>query len=1432
MPKISTPAAKKGKAAVPAAAKPAQAPRPRRAARPGNPSFAGYEYQIAVTAWVALNLMLAKDGTQELVIEPQSQEDIEAEVRDPGTASLGVEASLGKIDLIVQIKSRATSPWSAKSFAEIILGKIKGDKGKAGPGARTRPLEMLKAVPSRRYVFVTNESLEPALRPHASDGLLDIPDVTQLPPFARSGTSASAQRALAPRIGLCAGITDEVLASRIAELLAMYGHVSNKSAQSACLRDLQDEIRMRMMGRAEGRLTKTDLLDIVRRHGGSALPSKAMDHYVKPSSYDDIRASLDNRHAVVIVGHSGTGKTLTADMLEVELMGLRAPFSVVTEEGGPSRVKHEMTRQARLLLHLRDPWGTNRVEPEADRWANELPKLLTSASADRKFLVTSRMDVLQDAGSALSKQLTQYIVRIDAEHYGPARLSEIYELMCRGLAGHALDLANTYRRQALKSLTRPYEIDRFIYALSNEKPEKTRPLCDLIKESQIDAISSVVADQVAGMANGGVACAAVMWAMLGARGAVPVDLIPKLRRWLRRQNDALNLPLDAFVDTMVHARNLKRDGMVITNYHPRVEDGLLMALKKSPGDVEHVLAALVDALVSSDEADVDWGVETALKVLRNARRLPGIEMQLAGTTHQRLDAFLQSQANLATTAGAYSAALDDLAQYGSRRHLQSRLARFLVQGALRRTGFFKNSWQAPAIGKAELQQLYADPHSVSLVSRFVREVLPTSETSYGTAFVDLLQVMEPNLVPEFSQAIDEILSLGGVAQSIDGVVYGFCQSSPPDFDSVIERAARANAQVDLWMEKFSKNLRAAEEHEVDASVANHDVEEPAERYYNSTEVLLSVASLRREREGVAWVEAHPHRSLMISALLDGFEHLRENFPQEQLRALAAWADGWNRNIAWRLANDHWDEGLLPLLETEICRTDTDCDHLRERLVQCAITSGILDDAGRLALLIGHMAPRRRIEFVYEILATNARQDERAEAEIATRAARAMRVVALLEPAQASLTAGIIALQQGCDLRTAVLGFSSDARDLLASMLPVLKGAPAAVLCRLAAAARISPIAVAQQLLSTDDAAEGMASIQALAAYGGSEALAAIRVGLTNGRYQVRRLAMETLIDLDLDGDRALILTMARDRGADVRLRWAELMGALKWPEAVEPLVALLADRRNFSGHSGHFAGPHWAHYAVARCAASSLGRYDELPPSAVDALLAAGVDCEEDPLAECAALLALGTRDDPRVTPALMEALHACGLNGAPSYKPKSQAAGWALFDRTQAGLLALGPADETAFLKLCKNGTAELAAPVIASIACLGGDIARSLNTLLASSATHERLVLFCVTAHLAGNSFDGDIPVPLHLLGVPAKKSLKHLSPRLREELEAWSRSLDPSRDVEGTTSWILSRACSLSSSHEDFDPRSLLLPKQIGVLTMRSLTEGAEEVSDAYP
>ena len=326
----------------------------------GNPGYAGYEYQIDVTLWIALDLMIAKEATDALVIEPPSDEDIEAAVIDPDEALLGLVAASDRFDLIVQIKSRSTEPWTAAAVANILTG---GEVGGAAPSpaGRTRPLGMLIADPRRRYVFVTNESLAGPLRPHHGEHLLDFPEIDVLPPHAREGYDATSQASIAPRIALCSDFTAERLRYRVECLLNEHGHVPSANHQ-ACMAELREAIRMRMRGHGGGRWTRGDLLEVLARHGGSVLPTRAMDHYVRPRSYDAIRQALDERHAVVIAGPSGTGKTLTADILEQELRTATPPFLVIGEEHGPGYIRGQLTRSDALLFHLRDPCATS-AEP-------------------------------------------------------------------------------------------------------------------------------------------------------------------------------------------------------------------------------------------------------------------------------------------------------------------------------------------------------------------------------------------------------------------------------------------------------------------------------------------------------------------------------------------------------------------------------------------------------------------------------------------------------------------------------------------------------------------------------------------------------------------------------------------------------------------------------------------------------------------------------------------------------------------------------------------------------------------------------------------------------------------------------------------------------------------------------------------------------------
>ena len=179
----------------------------------GSSGYAGYEYQKRVTAWLSLELMIGKALTDSIVVEPRSQEDIEAALKEPDEASL--EFSTAPNKLTVQIKSRSTAPWSSSAFADVLKGKA--DDGELG--RRARPLEMLTSDPRVKYLFVTNESVDASLRPHVASTVIEFPNPKQLPPHARDGIDQPTQESMAPRLAILRGITIEVLESRLGRLL-------------------------------------------------------------------------------------------------------------------------------------------------------------------------------------------------------------------------------------------------------------------------------------------------------------------------------------------------------------------------------------------------------------------------------------------------------------------------------------------------------------------------------------------------------------------------------------------------------------------------------------------------------------------------------------------------------------------------------------------------------------------------------------------------------------------------------------------------------------------------------------------------------------------------------------------------------------------------------------------------------------------------------------------------------------------------------------------------------------------------------------------------------------------------------------------------------------------------------------------------------------
>lgn len=1388
----------------------------------GNPGYAGYEYQITVSVWVGLDLMLVKGAASQVTIEPRSDEDLEAAVANPDSGLLESTATVDGFDLVLQAKTRSGAPWTAAAIANVLLGK--NNDAASNGGKRSRPLKMLEADGRRRYVFVTNEASADALRAHEGDHLFDFAEPTDLPPHSRGGREPDVRKALAERMLLLTGLTEEVLLGRISTQLEQHGHIP-QAKHTECVRDLRDLVRDRIRGGHGGVWTKDELVAVLVAHGGSIAPRRDMDHFVRPASYEAIKRKLEREHAVVIAGPSGTGKTLTADILELELRGGVPAFEVVGEEHGPGPVRRSLSDGRSLLFHLRDPWGGNRLTPGADRWSSELPKLLELAGAGKKFLVTSRSDVLDSAGIQLTRELEPYIEWIRLEDYTPSQLAEIYDRLASDLSGHSSVLAKTYRDDALAHLKRPYEIRRFLSALVRETAEAPSKVSDLIARSQIEAISSVIADQLATFGVDGAQSAAVIWSMLVARGAVPDKVLAQLTRRLRASDASLRPDIQGLIDFLVAGDNLKRDGAALSFAHPRVEDGLRMAFMRRSEDANETLRAVADQLIGWDEGDGDWGRETALAVIKRAAGIDSLDLTPSQSVRGRLDDYLLALVRNARGHYDFGSALGDLARFGSGGHVPSQLARHLVGvGRRPRRPAFGPHWHAPELTEEERSRFVSDPSTRPLIERFVLEVLPHSHDDYDRELVPFLEALVPDLGAVFWRALDAYSHAGETSNNLDVIVEGALFGEEPDYERAIELFARSEEEADAWMKRNADDLREAEEHEIDADAADHVSGQPEDYYHVGRSGMQSVVRIRRDREGSEFVEGHRREQLLVMALAFRLAHTRKAVDPAELRMMLRLSQGWTRYDVWRAVAAHWDSSMVSELEAEFSRSDDRAEGIRRTLIE--IMSRDVSEADlikALANIATSCTAERRLELLRNVVAQGIEGDPRGEEGVAARGVRAAALATTYPDAEQELAIAFAKVVAGEEIRAASAELSTPSRDYVTRLLTLAPPSVAGPLALIGAAAGIDVRTASETLLGTGEYDDGLVAVHAIAIQEPPDRRARLLSALDHGRYHVRSRALELLLpDITDAGERrAIAARIASDRSADVRLAFAKAMAEFRWPEALEPLVTLLGDERDFSHHLSSTA--RGSEFLVARTALHSLAAYDALPTGTIDALLATASAPCKDPLVPCRALAALACVDDPRVDGVLADALSAPAMRQSPAHRPLAKAAAWAILDRVIDG--KLHSLDAAAELARTERGS--VAGPLLLAAGLLGGAERRSLLDRLERDGEAERRDLIVVAAAAAGRTDGIQIGERERLIGaLVAQGSTASLDAADLAELESWSMSLDVRGEFSRYAAWVASDLLDLPLNDDLGDVRSPDLPDGMPVMTMRSLSPYREQ------
>lgn len=112
-------------------------------------SVAGYDYQMDVSIWLALDLILNLGLTQSVELEPSSEEDLEAELTDYEPGRVATSVMLDSYKLIVQAKLRSGDAWTVKGINRLLEH-----------GSTTRPSAANRlAASNARYLLVTSAGL-------------------------------------------------------------------------------------------------------------------------------------------------------------------------------------------------------------------------------------------------------------------------------------------------------------------------------------------------------------------------------------------------------------------------------------------------------------------------------------------------------------------------------------------------------------------------------------------------------------------------------------------------------------------------------------------------------------------------------------------------------------------------------------------------------------------------------------------------------------------------------------------------------------------------------------------------------------------------------------------------------------------------------------------------------------------------------------------------------------------------------------------------------------------------------------------------------------------------------------------------------------------------------------------------------------------------
>jgi hypothetical protein len=1138
----------------------------------GSPGFEGFMYQIDVSIWAALEFVLAKRQALQVVLEPAGYDDVEASLDEHEIGPVATSTRLVGSQLVIQAKLRNTGPWRLSDLAALLK------HGKR----RESVADRLKRDANSAYLLITSADLYEGARRAGITTLRATKWPDSLPHTLKVSIPSGGGR-----FAVLATQDPEKLRNNLQRLLEESFRVP-RSRLGACLKALRDEATDRLRGGSGGVWSREQLVAILRAHGGRLARSAERESFVPPTNWAQIRAGMATNHAVILTGSSGTGKSTGAKVLAEELADATPGLTIVHVHRGPDQVRFDQTSGPVLFL-IDDPWGHYRFNPGARPWNDQLGLLLETAGPDRRFIVTSRSDVLEE--SRAKRLPTKWYATLEAENYGRGQKLRLFENRLPQLSDDLVLMADRARAHVLEELSTPLEIQKFFDAMG-EGPREKEPepvfVQRCINAAHESAIENTVVEQV--RARNALPAATILWGLLKARGKVSTETLDRIEADLGERAGELEDAIPLLVGVLVAARHLRQDEAMLSYSHPRIEKALETAIGDKPGQTARLLGTLIDTLIAmDDEMGDDWGRETAATLIAAAKEDSPLRLRVSQGSQARLNAWLAE--GLEVKGGEFRRRLKMAASVGTSPICD--VAAWLIHRHRPRGDFFLEHWRP----KTDDPQWYSaraqDPLTAVVCAKFVREVLPNERDDYRRDFVTQVQRLAPNLTAAFLDAAGQVVG-DGVNWNSEVIAEGALQ----DLDG-FERVAEAAAQVLDDHSDYREQDLAVLNGEYSDDAAERMGEERAEDGHTANELLNEYVMKLRETRG--WRALLDSRLVgqLTSHWLRALRRAEGPRSADETQALAEAAQVTGRDAGlWWLAADHWD----PVLETALlARLD---GNLADFEVRCAA-----------ALCAGRHAPSELV----------GRMAHWAEADPARLAAV---VEAQFHPRTWWVEIGAdddAFLQQAVDQLGPVVGPAIQAvakkgqplppesrawlGTLDVSAWPRLRGR----LAQRVAEAGGDPTPWLQPLLDqkTDDDEEDLAAaVWAASQLAEAGAKDRLRPLLMHRFADVRKVALEGLAPPAPGELPSELLALAQDRGSRVRRALVELMATRPKPAHTAALLHLTRD--HWQAQSRYYGEA--ADFPIAQRAAEVLAEGPDVPPGAIPDLATLARETEDTDL--------------------------------------------------------------------------------------------------------------------------------------------------------------------------------------------------------------------------